>query len=247
MTDIFNGEAAPAAAATPPAEVVTKPEDLLKSILNESGEQKYKSVEDALIALDHSQKYIPQLKHQLTDNEQKLKDLEEKVGKFGNIEETVQRLLAKEPTPAVTPPAASGLDEQAVRKLLADQLQAERVNATLSANQQKVNDTLVSKFGDKALDALEAKAAELKTSRQALGELAKQNPDLVLALFASAPHKDPNPSTSGRRTPDPVRVVDPLKKPERSLLSGPGANVRDQGERFALLRQQVHKDWNVES
>jgi len=235
---------------TPPVDttpVQIKPEDLLKNIKNEHGEQKYKTLEDALVALDHSQKYIPELKNQLTGTNSELQALKEQVGKFSNIEETVQRLLEQQTTPTVTPVEVTGLDEQAVRKLVADSLNTERVNATLSSNQQKVNDALLGKFGDKAVEMLDVKAKELGTTRQALGELAKQSPDVVLALFGNPVHKDSNPTVSNQRTPVPKPVIETSKKPDHSLLSGIHANRKEQGNRFAELRNEVYTKYGIDS
>jgi|ERR1700754_353260 len=246
MTDNVFGEQPTPAATTPPTP--SNVEDLLKNIKNENGEPKYRTLEDAIIALDHSQKYIPQLKHQLSDYETRLAEQEQKVDKFMNIEESVQRLLAQQQNPpAVTPPAATGLGEQDVIKLVQESLNAERVNATLSSNQNKVNDALVSKFGEKAKEALEAKAIELGTTRQALGELAKQNPDIVLALFATPPSPTNNPSVSSLRTPPPKKVTEAPTKPERSLLSGPGANRTEQGAYFSKLREEKYKQYGIDS
>jgi len=246
MTDnVFGDQPTPVDDTTPAA--TRAPEDLLKNIKNENGEQKYKSLEDALIALDHSQKYIPELKNQLTGTQSKLQELEQKVGKYDNIEETVQRLLANQPTPAATPPGKSGLDEQEVRKLLNEGLQAQRQAEILTSNQQKVNEKLLSKYGEKATEVLDAKAAELGTTRQALGELAKQTPDIVLALFETPTSKDPTPSVPSRRTPDPKKFNDAPRKPEKSLLSGPGANRTDQGNRFAELRKAKYGEYGIDS
>lgn len=247
MTDNVFGDQPTPANPTPATPSANGYEDLLKNIKNDSGEQKYKTLEDALVALDHSQKYIPELKNQLSGYQSEVQGLKEKVNQFGNIEETVQRLLAKQPEPSATPAVNPGLDEQAVRNLVEASLQSQRQAEVLGANQRKVNDTLVSKFGEKAIEKLDAKAAELKTTRQALGELAKQNPDLVLALFSEAGSKDPTPAVSSRRTPDPKPVVDPTRKPEKSLLSGPGANRREQGDYFGKLRAETYAKYGIDS
>src|SRR5262245_56050319 len=108
---------------TPPANTPSPLDELLANIKNEAGEQKYKSLEDALRALDASQKYIPELKNQLTGQQSEIAGLREQVSKFGSIDETVQRLLAQQQNRSDNPPSVSGLDEQAVIKLVQQSLQ----------------------------------------------------------------------------------------------------------------------------
>lgn len=220
-------------------------DNLLKNIKNENGEQKYKSLEDALVALDHSQKYIPELKSQLTGTQTQLEEMRTEMSKFSNIEESVQRLLATQQNQRETTPEASGLDEQAVIKLVQDSLKQSKQIELLTTNQQKVNDTLVGKYGEKAVEVLDAKAAELHTTRQALGELSKQNPDLVLALFNTPVNKEPNPAVSSMRTPTPKPVLEELEKPTKSLLSG--VSAKEQAARLIKIRQAVHNKYDVQS
>lgn len=219
-------------------------EDLLKDIKNENGEQKYKSLKDALVALGHSQKYIPELKDQLSGTQRQLEDMKLEMGKLNNIEETVQRLLAKKSEEEDTPPKPQGLDEQAVIKLVQESLMANKQSETLSANQKKVNDALVSKYGEKAVEVLDNKAAELHTTRQALGELSKQNPYLVLALFGNAQVKDQNLTTPSMRTPPP-KSVEGLRKIDKSMLSG--VSLREQAERLKEIRAHIHRSYSIEN
>lgn len=219
--------------------------DLLKNIKNENGEQKYKSIEDALVALDHSQKYIPELKSQLTGTQQQLEEMRNEMNKFSGIDETVQRLLAQQQSSADTPPVTSGLDEQAVMKLVQASLQQNKQLEQTEANLRKVNDSLLSKYGDKTVEVLDAKAAELHTTRQALGELSKQNPDLVLALFNAPAHKEPNPTVSTLRTPPNKATEEGLRKPDKRLLAGVSDKVR--AERLEEIRQHFHKKYGVEN
>lgn len=243
-TNVFDGEGNPPAVNNaPPAN--SNLEDLLKNIKNENGEQKYKSLEDALVALDHSQKYIPELKNQLSGTQTQLDEMKSEMAKFSNIEESVQRLLAQQQTQRETTPEATGLDEQAVIKLVQDSLKQTKQIEMLNANQQKVNDALVGKYGEKAIEVLDSKAAELHTTRQALGELSKQNPELVLALFNQPANKEPNPAVSSRRTPPPQHVTEGLRKQEKPLLSG--VSAKEQADRFSEIRQALHEKYGIDS
>lgn len=244
--NVFSGDQPP---VTPPVTqpVATPPtnslEDLLKNIKNEQGEQKYKSLEDALVALDHSQKYIPELKSQLTGTVEELNRVKEQMSKFENIEDTVQRLLAQQQkTQHTTDPVNSGLDEQAVIKLVQDSLQQSKSHEIAEANMKLVNDTLVSKFGDKVIDVLESKAKELNTTRKSLGELSKSNPKLVLALFEDGKPKVTNPTVPSRTTSPPTDK--PNNEPKRSMLSG--VSVRDQAAEMKRLRDQVFEKHGID-
>src|SRR3546814_3550269 len=69
------------------------------------------------------------------------------------------------------PPITSGLDEQAVMKLVQQTLNQNKQSETIKSNQSKVQEALKAKFGDKAQEAVAAKAAELGVSPSELGDL----------------------------------------------------------------------------
>src|SRR5690606_3151116 len=94
--------------------------DLLNTIKNEQGQPKYDSLPKALEALVHSQQYIPQLKTELQTREQELATLRAELEKRSTVEDVVSRLTAQQDKPQDqgTPPATSGLDEQAVLQLV---------------------------------------------------------------------------------------------------------------------------------
>lgn len=245
--NVFDGNQPPAApnsdGATPPNTPPPSLEDMLKGIKNENGEQKYKTLADALVALDHSQKFIPELKNQLTETQRQLLETQEQVKKFGNVEETVQRLLAQQQPPrGNTDPPVVGLDEQAVLRLVTDSMSKAEQMKALEANQKTVNDALVAKFGEKAIEVLDSKANELGTTRQALGELAKSNPKLVLALFGSQSTNVP-PTLPSRRAPDPIKKSDD-GKPGKSLLAG--VSAKEQADRLAQIREQVFNKHGID-
>ncbi len=222
---------APATPATPPSDL----DALLSAIKNENGEQKYRSVEDALRALDASQRYIPELKGQLTGALGEIEGLKATVGKFSNIEETVQRLLAQDTNRGSNPPPAAGLDEQAVIKLVQQSLQQSKAADVAESNFKLVNEALVQKYGAKAVEMVNAKAAEVGTTPKALQELASQNPQLVLALFGSTTQSDPQMTQASRITPPPVhKDVPPAQM--KGLLNAPD-RVRAQALRE--LRAEV--------
>src|SRR5690348_4083886 len=138
--------------ATKPPEqspAVDKYADLLKSIKNEAGEQKYKSLDDALVALQHSQEYIPSLKTTLSQREEELGRIKAELEKRASIEEVVSRLAAKQTDKDGLPPTAGGLDEQAFAKLVEQQIMHSRAQEAAKSNQERVQKILFKKFGDK--------------------------------------------------------------------------------------------------
>lgn len=214
-------------------------DSLLAGILNENGEQKYKTLEDAIRALDASQKYIPELKNQLSGYQSKVQELEAKVNQFDNIEGTVQRLLAQntEVTPTQSEPTA--VDEQAVLKtvqnVLAQREAAERADANFKLVYSKLKET----YGDKSGEVAEAKAREHGMTTDALAELAKSNPTVALSLFQTAVHTDPARTSGGRVTPPPVKVNVQAEKPAgKSLIVG--ISDRERGAYFNDLRKEVY-------
>lgn len=210
---------------------------LLANIKNENGEQKYKSLEDALKALDASQRYIPELKNQLTGAINEVEGLKTQVSKFSNIEETVQRLLAQDQNRGSDPPPVAGLDEQAVIKLVQQSLQSAKAADVAESNFKLVNEALVKKYGDKAVETVTSKAAELGTTPKALQELASQNPQLVLALFGSTTHSDPTMTHTSRQAPPPVKVEQEAAAPRRGIFH---ANDRDRAAYLRDLRAEIY-------
>lgn len=219
--------------------------DLLKSIKNENGEQKYNSVEKALEALGNAQAFIPQLKSQLSEKDQELERIKNELEQRESVEQVVQRLIAKEPKGEGHPPATSGLDEQAVINLVKQTFQQNKQIETVEANRLKVQETLRVQFGDKAGDAVAQKAAELGTTPEELGELASKNPNLVLALFNTQGYKSPTVTVGSHNLPAGLNKPPELKRPEKSLLSG--ATTKEQKEFMRQVRANVYAKHGIES
>jgi hypothetical protein len=219
------------------------PEDLLMTIKNENGEPKYKTVSDALKALANSQAFIPQLLSEKKTVEEELKQLREQALKQQSIEEVIAKLTANnEKKPEEVTPPASGLSADAVAELVRKELQAVNSQSQFKKNLDEVNNTLKQKFGDKAKEVLAAKANELGTSVEDLGELAKKSPAMVLALFGSN-KSTVTPTTSSYNLPRTQNEPE-LERPTKSLLLG--ATSREQKEYLAKVKERVWKRHNVE-
>ncbi|MGL4584094.1 MAG: hypothetical protein ACRCVU_14075 [Flavobacterium sp.] len=231
MTDIFATE----------QPVVTQPQvventttssnpydTLLAEIKNEAGQPKYQSVEVALQSLKASQEYIPQLKQKESALEAELAQLKAELEKRKTVEETVERLAAQQQPVVKETPSISGLDENAVLGILAKR---DALNVA-NANINKVQETLVGKYGDKAIEVLNQKSIELGISVQAIKDIAATSPAAALALFGqAATTKMVSPVSSSFSVPM-QKKEDALQRPVKSLLSG--ASTADQ---IAFMRQ----------
>lgn len=235
---------------TPPPKVeptqVDKVADLLKSIKNESGEPKYDTLEKALEALGHSQQYIPQVKSQLSESEKEIARLKAELEQRESIEDVVKRLAASgNPNGEGHPPAATGLDEQAVMKLVQATLNQSKQVETVQSNRQRVESALAEHFGgaEKAAAVITEKAALLGKTPQQLGELAGTDPQLVLELFKVQGVRTPNPTVRGNNIEALPRVTDRVKPPEKSLMAG--ASNKEIKDYWLTIKEQVHKDRGI--
>jgi len=217
-------------------------QDLLAGIKNDAGLPKYATVDEALKALAHSQAYIPEVKGQLTQAEQELARLRAELEQRQSIEEVVSRLATQnQPAPKADQPNQSGLDESAVMKLVQQHLEQREVATTTKANQQQVEATLRAKYGEKAAEVVQQRAAELGLTPKALGELSGQSPQAVLALFSASGATAPKPSFSSVNIPATNQPDQPpLERPAKSLLSG--ASMKDQAAFMAKVREKVLRE-----
>lgn len=172
---------------------------LLGSIKNERGEPKYKTVEEALNALRHSQEFIPTLKNKNEELERKVGELSQSVTKLTELERVVQELTQNKGTAEPTPQA--GLSEEQVAELVARTLSKTQQEAIQKTNLQTVADKVKSKFGDKAEEAFYGRAAELGMSREEFNALAARTPKAVLKLVGIEDTASPAPAPSGFRQP----------------------------------------------
>lgn len=237
--DIFNQNNNP----SPP---VVKPEDLLLSIKNENGEPKYKTVEDALKGLEHSQNFISTLLNEKREKEEELRQLREQSQKQKSIDDVLKELTARNESnpqePKSKTPPVGELSEETIAALVRKELEQANTAAQANLNVSEVQNTLITKFGDKAGEVLAAKAAELGTTPNDLGELAKKNPKLVLSLFnVSKPSVTPTSSSINLPSNPAPTAIDP---PSKSLLLGATSN--DQKDYMKKIKEHVYKKFDVQ-
>lgn len=224
----------------------SSPDDLLKMIVNEKGEPKYKSVEDALKALSHAQTHIATLETEASTRSSEINELRTKAAQAEALEQVIERLQQNNPSPPVKTPPAGMSEAQTVEAL--EQIVAKRETARqMQANLDLVQSTLISKFGDENATraAVAAKAAELGISTQDLAALSSKSPKAALAYFGLVDSKGTNQpvtpsSSSNMKTPaDP-----PLERPKKSVLTG--ATSKEQKDFMLKVKEQVYKQHGVE-
>lgn len=236
MTDIFQSQGQQPTSVTQGVQDGTA--DLLKTVLNERGEPKYTSVEEAFKGLSHAQQYIPQLKAELTTKEAEIQQLREELAKRSTLDEVVSRLTpTQQQQPQVTP--SGGIDEQSVEALIASKLSAFEQQKAQQTNRDYVNAQLVSVYGDKAYEVVAAKAAELGLTPEEIGSMAATKPKAVLSWFTSSSQKPTQAlTTSSVNTINLQQApVQPVGRPEKSLLSG--ATMQEQIEYMRKIRAEV--------
>lgn len=247
--DIFNDEPNPGANPDDKNTGTTSMEDLLKNIVNENGEQKYKDIPTALKALQHSQQFIDTLKSEKHSAEQQLQTVKAELEKVGSVEDVVKKLFDDRPEPKepnADPQQVTGLDENKAKELFSQLLEQRSQEERQAANLSTVTSKLSELYGDKAGEMIKAKAQELGSTTEELKNLSANNPSLVLALFDSkAVPPSKTPSNSAVIPPHQPPEDDKLAPPETSLLRG--ASSKDLAAYWDRVRQDVYKRHNIET
>lgn len=216
----------------------------LASIKNENGEQKYKSLDDALSALAHSQQYIPQVRSELASKEQELAELKAKLEATGSVQEMVQKLAEQKDTTPEQTTQVAGLDEQAVVDLF-KKMSGEEAAANLrKTNSEQVNSTLSAKYGDKANEVVAQRASELGMSLEQLKSLSETSPNVVLELFGTKATPTPTPTTGSYASPQSTPDVTEVAPPTKSLLRG--ATSQEQAAYMREIKQAVYAKYNIQ-
>ncbi|AFE86215.1 scaffold protein [Salinivibrio phage CW02] len=220
--------------------------DLLGTIVNDEGKPKYKSVPEAFKGLTHAQSHIQSL-------EQEKAALEAELQKRASVEETVQSMTQQQQEQDT--PSSPGLTEEAVQKLLEQQLENREKSQREQSNKQKVAQTLKEKFGDEAEKTFYSKAEEFGMPKEQLEQLAATSPDAVLSWFG-APAKPVNPSSSSVNTTglqpraeevptmmDAGRERINLPRGEKSMLLG--ASSKDQASEMQRHKEAVYAKYGI--
>lgn len=236
-----------------PSENVTSSNDpyahLLGVIKNESGQQKYSSVEKALEALAHSQGYIPELKTKVTAQDEIIRTLQEELAKQKTVADYLDKFNDQKGSMPATQPAAPvspSLDPKAIADIVRQTVEAKEQEKVFSENVNKAQSALVKHFGDKVGEVLETKARELGISKTEIGQLAGKSPAAVLAMFGLSSQQGGFNFTTGSISipPSAPQKDEPLAPPKKSLLRG--ATAKEQAEYMREIKKNVYKQYNIE-
>lgn len=226
--------------------------DKLKHIVNEKGEPKYKSVEDALEALDHSQKFIETLKSEKSETTKRLEEIQAELEKRKSVEDAVAELMGKQREPNHTDDGKTNqktvesLDEERVRKLIEETFQGKTRQEREAQNLNTVVNSLKEAYGDKAKDIIKEKAKELNTTPTELEKLARNNPKMAMSLLGGAvvsPSSNPSPQTQNTPHTPPKKETPP---PKKGLING-GATSEDLKTEWQLIKEDVYKKYDVQT
>lgn len=249
MTDVFDQNTETKTQVAPP--LGSDPfADKLKAIVNDKGEPKYKDTQSALDALVASQEHIKRLEAEKAAEKVLIDNAVAEKARADALEEIVQRFSNNSQTPSrvETTTKETAYDETAIVKTLETLLANKEAQTNAQKNTQAVTDSLVAKFGDveKTKAAVAAKAKELGMTSQELGALSSKNPKAVLAWFGV----DAPTNTSQSVVPSQTSLQRPndtgeLKRPELSLISGPGATDKARKQFMADVKAEVYKRHNV--
>jgi len=154
---------------------------IVSSITNERGEQKYKTVQEALKALVHSQAYIPELSLKVKQQEQELAEAKAAAAKVAELEATIRTFTQESGNQ--NQPVQSGLTEEQVAALVSNVIDKRTEAEKATANIEAVVSSVKSAFGEKAEEVFYSKASELGMSVQEMNLLAAKNPKAVIKLL----------------------------------------------------------------
>lgn len=224
--------------------------DKLKTIVNENGEPKYKTVEDALEALNHSQQFIETLKAEKAQSEADKQKLASELETRESVEDVVKRLTTNEtPKPNSTddnPREDKGLTEDRIQELVQNALRQNQTVAQKTTNLNTVVENLSNTYGDKTTSVVAERAKEVGTTPDQLKKLAEDNPQLVLSLFKDVKVNNTTPtqsSTVPRTTPPPEEGP---PKSDKKLITG-GASNAEVMDAWRKTKEYTHKTLGVES
>ena len=229
----------------------SKYEDLLLSIRNpETGEPKYKSIEDALVALKHSQEFIPKLQKEKQDLFQEYQTVREELSKSVGVMEALDR-LAQPQAEKESPPAPQAIDERALEDLVEQALNKRLTQKQQAENVGKVKTALKEQFGEKAGEVFYKKAEELGLDRRTMNELAAKSPSAVLAYFKSKENGGSEIKTSTSSVSSEALDNKPKPKfngalppPPKSMMAG--ASTRDLVAELRRHREAVYQKYGIE-
>jgi len=223
--------------------------NLLGMILNERGEQKYKTIEEALKGAAHAQTYIGQQAQERRELEARLAEASAKQSRERELEETLNKLMSQRDTSSSqsqTQTSAPVPDD--IAAMVLKQLDARKDQEIAAQNQKSVAESFVSKYGAEAEARYNAAAQELGISVSDLNSMAAKSPKAVLKALgvegapASKPHNiSPLPSAINTSGFEPKQESMVRRNSEQAKL---GSTTRDLIAESNRAKQMVEELMN---
>lgn len=158
--------------------------DLLKTIVNENGEPKYKTAEEALKATAHAQDHIKNLEAELAELRNK-----------GNASDKLDELL--EAVQSQSKGSGQGADEGAstmkpedVLKIVQEHLKDSKAAETRENNISTVTKVFRDRYGKDASEKLYGKAEDLGFTKDEINRMIATNPKAALNTLGEAQPKN---------------------------------------------------------
>lgn len=219
--------------------------DLLGSIKNERGEPKYKSLQDAIVALKHSQEYIPQLTTKLAERDTELSTARAEAARIAELERSLAALTQSRESPS-TPPVQNGLSEEKIAELVNQTLSRNQVVEVQKNNVNRVVADMVKQYGPEAQKTYEAKAAEIGMTVAQLNALAATTPQAVLNLMgvtATKPAVDVTQATQYNTEAFQPRQDSFIgKNPKPMLIGATTQDFKEEAARSRKMVEELHAD-----
>lgn len=218
---------------------------LLVSIKNERGEQKYKSVEDALVGLRNAQEYIPTLTSQLSQKDMELKAAREEAARVAELERTIEALTSQnngQPQTTATP----SISEDQIAELVNRTLTRKQQEDAAKANITSVVQTLQNQFGADAEKTYNEKATELGMTVAELNALAARNPKAVfkiLGVSQEAPKPQSSSSSVSFNTDgfQPPQTSFIGRNTKTTLIGATTTDLNEETQRAKQMVDELHK------
>lgn len=169
--------------------------DLLKLIVNDKGEPKYKTIQDALVGLQHANAHIQTLVTEKRQVEQEKLSLQTAAEKVAELERVVAE-LTKAPTQAT--PAV--VDPTQIQEMVSQAISATKTQEVQKQNTSVVVNAAKQTFGEKAEEMFYSRAQDVGLSREQINALAASSPQAALKILGLA-------SQSGSSTPTQKTVM----------------------------------------
>lgn len=216
----------PTAPPVEPQLAPTQFADLLSGIKNDSGEQKYVSVDQALKGAAHAQTHISQLTSEKSSLTAELAELKGKLEGLSSVTDIVAQLQTPPIIEAPALPVAPSLSTDDVATLVQNQIQANAANLASTANIKSVTDAMVTSFGTDAETKFYSTAQEKGFTPDQINTLAKTNPKAVIELLIPNVQPSVNPMSVGNTSQFQLSENTAIKRSEMKDLFN-GATTED--------------------